>query len=131
MGSTTTNSHGVSAFDFATVCGCDRLVVAPIHAYGGTFDLMTDVPDLVRLGCCCCTHRELRSLLSVGSHFDGSGDSKLVCGLGCTTRCQNICETSKVLKLKNSNLNSTSFWNSFLISQKCPTMSPHQETTAS
>ena len=51
--------------------------------------------------------------------------------LGCTTRCQNIWETSKVLKLKNSNWSSTSFSTAFLISQKCPTMSPHQEAIAS
>ena len=30
--------------------GCDQLVVGPIHARGGTLDLlMTDVPDLVRV----------------------------------------------------------------------------------
>ena len=47
LGSTTTNRHGVAAFDFATVSGCDRLVVGPTHARGGTLDLlMTDVPDL-------------------------------------------------------------------------------------
>ena len=51
--------------------------------------------------------------------------------LGCTTRCQNIWETSKVLKLKNSNLSSTSFSTPFLISQRCPTMLPHQEAIAS
>ena len=50
LGSTTTNSHGVAAFDFATVSGCDQLVVGPTHARGGTLDLlMTDVPDLVRV----------------------------------------------------------------------------------
>ena len=48
MGSTTTNRHGVAAFDFATVSGCDQLVVGPTHARGGTLDLlMTDIPDLV------------------------------------------------------------------------------------
>ena len=48
LGSTTTNRHGVSAFDFTTVSGCDQLVVGPTHARGGTFDLlMTDVPDLI------------------------------------------------------------------------------------
>ena len=46
--STTTNRHGVAAFDFATVSGCYQLVVGPTHARGGTLDLlMTDVPDLV------------------------------------------------------------------------------------
>ena len=49
MGSTTTNSHGVAAFDFATVSGCDQLVVGPTHLRGGILDfLMTDVPDLIR-----------------------------------------------------------------------------------
>ena len=48
LGSRTTNRHGVAAFDFATVSGCDQLVVGPTHARGGTLDLlMTDVPDLV------------------------------------------------------------------------------------
>ena len=50
LGSTTTNCHGVAAFDFATVSGCDQLVVLPTHARGGTLDLlMTDVSSLVRV----------------------------------------------------------------------------------
>ena len=49
LGSTTTNRHGVTAFDFATVSRCDQLVVGQTHARGGTLDLlMTDVPDQVR-----------------------------------------------------------------------------------
>ena len=41
---------GVEAFHFATVSGCDKLVIVPTHARGGTLDLlMTDVPDLVRV----------------------------------------------------------------------------------
>ena len=48
LGSTTTYRHGVAAFDFATVSGCDQLVVGPNHERGGTLDLlMTDVPDQV------------------------------------------------------------------------------------
>ena len=48
MGSTTTNRHGVAAFVFATVSGCDQLVVGPTHARGGALDLLiTDVPHLV------------------------------------------------------------------------------------
>ena len=35
LGSTTTNRHGVAACDFATVSGCDQLVVGPTHARGG------------------------------------------------------------------------------------------------
>ena len=47
LGSITTNRHGVAAFDFATVSGCDQLVVGPTHARGETlYLLMTDVPDL-------------------------------------------------------------------------------------
>ena len=50
LGSTTRYHHGVAAFDFATVSGCDQLVVGPTHACGGTLNLlMTDVPDLVRV----------------------------------------------------------------------------------
>ena len=47
LGSTTTNCHGVAAFDFATVSGCDQLDVGPTQARDETLDLlMTDVPDL-------------------------------------------------------------------------------------
>ena len=50
LGSTTTNRHGVTSFDFATVSGCNQLVVGPTCARGGTLDLlMTDVPNLVRV----------------------------------------------------------------------------------
>ena len=50
LGSTTTNRHGVAAFNFATVSSCDQLVVGPTHACGGTLELLiTDVPDLVQI----------------------------------------------------------------------------------
>ena len=50
LGSTTTNRHGIAAFDFATVSSCDQLVVGPTHARGGTLDLlMADVTVLVRV----------------------------------------------------------------------------------
>ena len=50
LGSTTSNSHGVAAFDFATVSGCDQLIVCPTNARGGILDLlMTDVPDVIRV----------------------------------------------------------------------------------
>ena len=49
LGFATTNRHGVAALEFATVSGCDQLVIGPTHSRGGTLDLlMTDVPDLVR-----------------------------------------------------------------------------------
>ena len=31
LGSTTTNRHGVAAFDFATVSGCDQLVIRMVQ----------------------------------------------------------------------------------------------------
>ena len=40
FGSTTTNRHGVAALDFATVSGCDQLVIGSTHARGGTLDLL-------------------------------------------------------------------------------------------
>ena len=50
LGSTKSNLHEAAAYDFATVSGCDQLVVGPTHAHGVTLDLlMTDVPDLVRV----------------------------------------------------------------------------------
>ena len=79
LGSTTTNRHGVAAFDFSTVSGCDQLVVGPTHARGGTIDLlMTNVPDLVRVAVVAPIGNSDHSI-SVGSHFDGSGSSKPVC----------------------------------------------------
>ena len=36
LGSTTTNRHGVAAFDFVTASGCDQLVVGTTHAHGVT-----------------------------------------------------------------------------------------------
>ena len=36
LGSTTTNRHGVAALDFATVSGCDQLVIDSTHARGIT-----------------------------------------------------------------------------------------------
>ena len=50
LGSTTSNRQRVAAFDFATVSGCDQLVLGPTYVRGETLDLlMTDVPDLVRV----------------------------------------------------------------------------------
>ena len=69
LGFTITNRHGVAAFDFATVSGCDQLVVGPIHARDGTlYLLMTDVPDLVWV-----------AIVAPIGNSGGSGGSKLVC----------------------------------------------------
>ena len=77
MGSTTTNRQVVAAFDFTTVSGCDQLVVSPTHARGGTLDLMTDVPDLVRVAFAAPIGNSDDSSLSA-IIFDGSGGSKRV-----------------------------------------------------
>ena len=53
-----------------------QAAIGPTHARGGTLDLMTDVPDLVLVA--VVAPIGLRSLLSVGSHFHGSGGSKFV-----------------------------------------------------
>ena len=66
LGSTTTNRHGIAAFDFVTVSGCDHLVVGPTHARGGTLDLlMTAVPDLVRVAVIAPISNSDHSSLSV------------------------------------------------------------------
>ena len=66
LGSTTTNRHGVAALDFATVSGCDQLLIGPTHASGGTLNLlMTDVPDLVRVSVVAPLGRSDHSSLSI------------------------------------------------------------------
>ena len=74
LGPTTTNRHGVAAFDFATVSGCDQLVVGLSHARGATLDLlMTDVPDLVRIAVVApignSDHSSLSAVISMALHF--------------------------------------------------------------
>ena len=50
LSSTTTNRRGVAALDFATVSGCDQLVIGPTHSREGTLNLlMNDVPDIVQV----------------------------------------------------------------------------------
>ena len=86
LGSTTTNRHGVAAFDFATVSFCDQLVVGPTHARGETLDLlMTDVPDLVRVAVVApignSDHSSLLAVISMAQAVPNS----YVTG---TTRCK-------------------------------------------
>ena len=54
---TITNVHGVAAFDFSTVSGCDQLVVVPTH----TLNRWNNWPpddwcSWPSTGCCCSTH---------------------------------------------------------------------------
>ena len=83
LDSTTTNLHGILAFDFATVSGCDQLVVCPTHACGGTLDLlMTDVPGLV--------------LVSVVAPIGNSDHSSLSAVISVAQAVPNLCVSRKV-----------------------------------
>ena len=88
LGSTTTNRHGVTAFDFATVSGCDQLVVGPTDARGGTLDLlMTDVFDLVRVAV----------VAPIGATPVGSPDhSSLSAVISMVQAVPNLCVSRKV-----------------------------------
>ena len=93
LGSTTTNRHGVAAFDFATVSGCDQLVVGPTHARGATLDLvMTDVPDLVRV--------------AVVSPIGNSDHSSLSAVISMAPAVPNLCVSRKVFLKHQVNWNS-------------------------
>ena len=82
MGSTTTNRHGVAAFDFTIMSGCDQLVVCPTHAHGATLDLLvTVVIDLV-----------LDSVVAPIGNTDHSS-----VGIPMAQAVPNLCVTRKVL----------------------------------
>ena len=56
--------------DFATLSGCDQLVVGTTHARGETLDLLTtDVPDLIRVSVeapiCNSDHSSLSAVISM------------------------------------------------------------------
>ena len=92
MGSTTTNCHSVSAFDFAIVSGCNQLVVGPTNAHGGTLDLlMTDVPDLV--------------WVSVVAPIGNSDHSSLSAVISITQAVPNFCVSKKVFLKHQVNWN--------------------------
>ena len=83
MGSTTTNCHGVAAFDFATVSSCNQLVVGLTHAHGGTLDLlMTDDPDLVQV--------------AVVAPIGNSDHSSLMAVISIAKAVPNLCVSRKV-----------------------------------
>ena len=92
LGSTTMNCHGVAAFDFATVSGCNQLVVGPTHARGATLDLlMTDVPDLVRV--------------AVVAPIGNSDHSSLSAVISMTQAVPNLCVSRKVFLKHQTNWN--------------------------
>ena len=84
LGFTTTNCHGVAALDFATLSGCDHLVIDPTHARGGTLDLlMTGVPDLVQV-------------TVVVSSLGNSDHSSLSTAISMAQTVPNLCVSRKV-----------------------------------
>ena len=90
--SMTKNRHGVAAFDFVTLSGCDQLVVGPTHARGGTLDLlMTDVPDLVRV--------------TVVAPIGNSDHSSLSAVISMTQAVPNLCVNRKVFLKHQVNWN--------------------------
>ena len=92
LGFTTTNRHGVTAFDFATVSACDQLVVGPTHARGGTLDLlMTEVPDLVRV--------------AVVAPIGNSDHSSLSAVISMAQAVPNLCVSRKVFLKHQVNWN--------------------------
>ena len=92
MGSTTTNSHGVAAYDFATVSVFNQLVLSPSHAHGGTLDLlMTAVPDLVRV--------------AVVAPIGNSDYSSLMAVISMAHAVRNFCVSRKVFLKHHVNWN--------------------------
>ena len=92
LGSTTTNCHGVGAFDFATVSGCDQLVVGLTNVCGGTLDLlMTDVPDLARV--------------AVAAPIGNSDHSSLLAVISMCLAVPNLCVSRKVFLKHQVNWN--------------------------
>ena len=95
LGSTITNRHGVAAFDFATVSGCDQLVVGPTHARGLTLDLlMTDVPNLV--------------WVAVVAPIGNSDRSSLSAVISMAQAVPNLCVSRKVFLKHQVNWNTVS-----------------------
>ena len=95
MGSITTNRNRVAVSDFATVPGCYQLVVGPIHARGGTLDLlMTDVPDLVQV--------------AVVAPIGNSDHSSLSAIISMAQAVPNMCVSRKVFLKHQVNWNTVS-----------------------
>ena len=92
LGSTNTNRHGVAAFDFTTVSGCDQLVVDLTNSRSGTLDLlMTDVPDLVRA--------------AVAAQIGNSDHSSLSAVISMAQAVPNLCVSRKVFLKHQDNWN--------------------------
>ena len=92
LSSTTTNRHGVAAFDFATVSRYNQFGVGATHARGGTLDLlMTDVPDLV--------------WVFVVALIDNLDNSSLLAVISMAQAVPNLCVSRKVFLRHKVNWN--------------------------
>ena len=92
LGSISTNCHGVAACDFATVSGCDQLVVGPTHIRDGTLDLLlSDVPDLL--------------LVAVVSSLGNSNHSSRSAVIMLTQADPNLCVSRKKFLKRQVNWN--------------------------
>ena len=84
LGSTITNRHFDVVLDFATVSGCDQLVIGPTDVRGGTIDfLMTDVPDIV--------------WVVVVAPLGSSDHSSLTIAISMVQAVPNLCVSRRVL----------------------------------
>ena len=93
LGSTTTNRHGIAAFDFSSVHGCDQLVVGPTHARDGTLHIqMTDIPGQIRV--------------AVEAPIGNSGHSSLSVVISIAQAVPNLCVSRKVFLKHQANWNS-------------------------
>ena len=82
----------VTAFDFATVSGCDQLIVGAAHSRGGTLDLkITDVLDLV--------------LVAVVAPVGNSDHSSLSAIISMAQAIPNLCVSRKVFLKHQVNWN--------------------------
>ena len=92
LGSTTTNRHGVAAFDFGTMSGCNQLVVGSTHARGGTLGLlMTEVPDII--------------WVCVVAPIGNSDHSSLLAVISMAQAVPNLCVSRKVFLKHQVNWN--------------------------
>ena len=105
LGSATTNRHGIGAFDFATVSGCNQLVVGPTHARDRTLALLvTDVRDLVPVAVVADTgnsdHSSLSAVISMAPAVPNLCVSRIVF-LKHQVICNTVCGAIREIPWRN------------------------------
>ena len=90
LGSSRTDSHGISARDFASLTDCRQLVTGATHRFGGVLDLvLTNVPDLCNV--------------QVGSPIGNSDHSYLSVILTTNVRVPSFCVSRTVYQKSRVN----------------------------